>query len=84
MLAHVKNFFLIILGWFFVFFGILGLFLPVLQGILFLLVGLYILSLKSPLAKRVLAKIRRRFPSLSGKMQHARWLVEKRLRRRPR
>lgn len=83
MLAHVKNALLIILGWFFVFFGILGLFLPVLQGLLFLLAGLYILSLKSPLAKRVLARIRRRFPSLSGKIEHARWLVEKRLHRRP-
>lgn len=82
MLAHVKNVLLIIIGWFFVLFGILGLFLPVLQGILFILVGLYILSLKSPFAKRVLAKIRRRFPSLSGKIEHARWLVEKRLSRR--
>lgn len=79
MQTYLKNILLIIIGWLFVFFGILGLFLPVLQGVLFLLIGLYLLSLKSPLAKRVLGKVRRRFPSLSGKIEHARWLVEKKL-----
>jgi len=44
MTAKVKRFLLILTGWAFVALGIVGLFLPVLQGILFLLIGLVILS----------------------------------------
>ena len=51
-------------GWFFTVLGILGLFLPVLQGILFLAIGAYLLSLESPWARRVIEKARRRYPRL--------------------
>jgi uncharacterized membrane protein YbaN (DUF454 family) len=45
--------------------GILGLFLPILQGILFLLIGLSLLSNSSPWAARLLGKARERFPKIS-------------------
>ena len=52
-------------GWGFIVLGILGLFLPILQGILFLLIGLSLLSNSSPWAARLLAKVRGRFPKIS-------------------
>ena len=52
-------------GWGFIVLGILGLFLPILQGILFLLIGLSLLSNSSPWAARLLQKVRDRFPKIS-------------------
>ena len=52
-------------GWGFILLGILGLFLPVLQGILFLLIGLSLLSNSSPWAARLLQRVRERFPKIS-------------------
>ncbi len=54
----------IAIGWLFIALGIAGLFLPVLQGILFLLVGLVILSTEYHWARRLLAYVRSRFPKL--------------------
>ena len=44
--------------------GILGLFLPILQGVLFLLVGLIILSSEYVWAHRLLTGLKERFPKL--------------------
>ena len=52
-----------IAGWTFIVLGILGLFLPFLQGILFLLVGLIILSNHYAFAKRWLDKLKHRYPA---------------------
>jgi uncharacterized membrane protein YbaN (DUF454 family) len=52
-------------GWGFIVLGILGIVLPVLQGILFLLIGLTLLSNSSPRAARILQGLRDRFPKLS-------------------
>jgi uncharacterized protein len=41
------------------------LFLPILQGVLFILVGLVILSTQYAWAHRLLARLRRRFPKIS-------------------
>ena len=51
-------------GWLFVVLGIVGLLLPFLQGILFLLIGLVILSTEYSWARRVLGRVRTRFPKL--------------------
>jgi uncharacterized membrane protein YbaN (DUF454 family) len=51
--------------------GILGLFLPVLQGVLFILVGLYILSRESRTAHELLVKLRVRYPKLDGELRKA-------------
>lgn len=64
-----------IVGWFCIFLGILGLFLPILQGILFLLIGLFILSLVSPrirlFRQRLRARARTRYPKWTGKFEEA-------------
>jgi uncharacterized membrane protein YbaN (DUF454 family) len=62
---------IIIVGWVFIALGIAGLFLPVLQGILFLLIGLVILSTEYHWAKRLLGYVRNRFPKLGSVIQAA-------------
>jgi hypothetical protein len=69
--AKLKHAAILIVGWAFILLGILGLFLPILQGILFLLIGLLILSSVSPWAARVLHWLRKRFPRISDKLDEA-------------
>ncbi|HXF40434.1 MAG TPA: PGPGW domain-containing protein [Blastocatellia bacterium] len=69
--SKLKHAAILFAGWGFILLGILGLFLPILQGILFLLVGLLILSSVSPRAARLLHWLRRRFPRISDKMDEA-------------
>ena len=59
-------------GWGFILLGIAGLFLPILQGILFILIGLFILSGVSPRAARLLERIKNRFPKISRQFDQAR------------
>lgn len=66
-----KRIAIIIIGWVFIALGIVGLFLPVLQGILFLLVGLVILSTEYHWARRLLAYVRSRFPKLDSVIKAA-------------
>lgn len=54
------------IGYFFLVLGVLGLFLPFLQGFLFLFVGLIILAKHALWAQRCLDWIRQRFPRLGG------------------
>ncbi|MDN4594857.1 PGPGW domain-containing protein [Polycladomyces subterraneus] len=68
MNSNVKRILLTVGGWFFLFLGVLGLFLPVLQGVLFLLIGLYLLSFTSPWARRLLMKLRARYPKLAERI----------------
>jgi uncharacterized protein len=49
-------------GWFFIGLGILGLFLPFLQGILFIMIGLAILSSRSQTVQRFLKYLENRYP----------------------
>jgi uncharacterized protein len=58
-------------GWGFILLGIAGLVLPILQGILFILIGLFILSSVSPWAARLLERIRNRFPRISRQFDQA-------------
>jgi len=58
-----------VLGWFLVALGIIGLFLPFLQGILFILLGMIILGPEIPLFRRLLSKIKRRYPLLFEKVE---------------
>lgn len=64
MKSRTKRILVLIVGWSFILLGILGLFLPILQGILFLLVGLIILSSEYVWAHRLLTRLRERFPRL--------------------
>jgi hypothetical protein len=63
--TYLKRALLLTVGWGFVLLGIIGLFLPVLQGVLFLLVGLTILSTQYAWAHRWMTKLRLRFPKIS-------------------
>lgn len=71
MRAIIKRWTLIGIGWFFILLGIAGLFLPVLQGILFLLIGLLILSSEYVWAHRVLSHLRQRFPRFAERAHAA-------------
>ena len=69
----------------FVVLGIAGLFLPVLQGVLFLLVGLILLSTESSRARWLRQAFRRRYPGIGKRMDDARdWLARARQRFRKR
>jgi uncharacterized membrane protein YbaN (DUF454 family) len=52
----------LVLGWFLVGLGIVGLFLPFLQGVLFIMIGLTILSSRSTTVKRLLDLLEKRYP----------------------
>ena len=67
-----KRLLILISGWAFVVLGVLGLFLPFLQGFLFLAIGFYLLSLESVWARRLMDRMRARWPNLAEKMDEAR------------
>ncbi len=58
----IKKLGLLIIGWLFIVLGILGLFIPILQGILFIMIGLAILSSRSEMIKRFLKHLEKRYP----------------------
>jgi len=62
MKGFIKHYFLLSLGWGFIVFGILGLFLPILQGILFLAIGLIILSRRSARVRLFNQRLCQRYP----------------------
>jgi uncharacterized membrane protein YbaN (DUF454 family) len=61
---------ILIIGWIFIGLGILGLFLPILQGFLFIMVGLAILSSRSELVRRFLRYLEKRYPQQHARMVH--------------
>ena len=70
----MKHLLRLIFGWFFLVLGVLGLFLPLLQGILFLAIGFLLLAPNVPVFRRVLRWIQRKYPrvyeKLPGKTKH--------------
>jgi len=56
--------------------GIIGLFVPILQGVLLILLGLWVLSLDSRWAHRCILKLRLRFPKAHRRAQR----ISRRLR----
>ncbi len=67
MKVKITRIIVITLGWIFITLGIAGLFLPFLQGILFLFIGLYFLSHNSIWAKKLLSRLKKKYPSLNTK-----------------
>jgi uncharacterized membrane protein YbaN (DUF454 family) len=76
-----KRWLAIVTGWAFVALGVAGLFLPFLQGVLFLLIGITILSTEYAWARNLLGKLRERFPSLSIRLDAAKARAQERLKR---
>jgi uncharacterized protein len=66
MQPRVKRILVLIAGWSFILLGIAGLVLPFLQGVLFILVGLIILSSQYAWARLWLTKLRKRFPKIGS------------------
>jgi uncharacterized membrane protein YbaN (DUF454 family) len=60
-----------ITGYAFLVLGVLGLFLPFLQGVLFLLIGLLILAKNAPWAHTLLERLRARYPKVGGLIETA-------------
>lgn len=71
----------LVLGWAFLVLGIIGLFVPILQGILFILVGLYLLSHEIPWAARLLKRLKKRYPALNQKLEEVKLKSENWLNR---
>jgi uncharacterized membrane protein YbaN (DUF454 family) len=65
----VKRVALIVAGWALLLLGAVGLLLPVLPGVLFLVVGLSILSVEYEWARRWVVALRRRFPTANRKLE---------------
>ena len=72
MTRRVRSIVIQTLGWTFMVLGVLGLFLPILQGILFLCIGMVLLSYESPWFKERLIRIERRFPKYERQIREAR------------
>ena len=71
MNRYAKRVTILIVGWGFILLGVVGLFLPVLQGVLFLVVGLIILSSEYVWAHHLLTRLRQRFPKISQTAEEA-------------
>lgn len=71
----VKRKLYLIAGIVFFILGILGLFLPILQGVLFLLVSLVLLSKSSARVRLWKRRLIQRYPQWGGKLQQAeKWI----------
>ncbi len=68
----VKRIIILTLGWLFLILGVIGLFLPILQGFLFIGIGLAVLSKESETAKRILLWVKKRYPQAYQQLVHFR------------
>ena len=66
-MGKLKTIAILIIGWLFVGLGVLGLFLPILQGIFFILIGLGILSSRSHTVRRFLNYLEGHCPHQYGR-----------------
>ncbi|GGA35954.1 hypothetical protein GCM10007416_06030 [Kroppenstedtia guangzhouensis] len=57
-----------IIGWFFIVLGVFGLVLPFLQGVLFILIGLMVLSKTSSWAHDLVIKLETRYPKVGRQL----------------
>ncbi len=76
----MKRTLLIATGWLCIVLGIAGLFLPILQGVLFLIIGLLILSREYTWARNLLQRFEKRFPEVSKKAARLSRRVRARIR----
>lgn len=77
MKSTAKRVLTIVVGWTFILLGIAGLFLPILQGILFITIGLIILSTEYVWAHHLLQKLRARFPRIAHMSEEAKVKAER-------
>jgi uncharacterized protein len=72
MRRKVRQWSILATGWIFVLLGVVGLFLPLMQGVLFILIGLVLLSAVSPRARLAIQRIRRRWPRTGARIDATR------------
>ena len=58
-----------VFGWAFIVIGALGVFLPLLQGVLFMVIGLTILSTRYAFARRILARLEHKYPAIHARVE---------------
>jgi uncharacterized membrane protein YbaN (DUF454 family) len=58
-------------GWVFMVLGVLGLFLPILQGILFLCIGLILLAKAQPRFRLLKMRLKKRYPKYAAAFEAA-------------
>jgi uncharacterized protein len=74
MQARLKRWGVLAMGWLFVLLGIVGLVLPVLQGVLFIVIGMLILSTEYVWAHHLVRKLLKKFPWVDQQLHRApRW-----------
>lgn len=71
MTLALKRKFFVAGGWVFLVLGVLGLFLPFLQGILFLLVGLILLAKAQPRFRLLKMRLKKRYPKYAAAFEAA-------------
>lgn len=77
MHKHLKRVLVFAAGIVFLLVGVAGLFLPFLQGVLFIAIGLLLLSLYSPKLRAWMDRHTRRFPKLHrAVMEVEEWVVK--------
>ena len=77
MTRSVKRALFFFFGWAFIVLGVLGIFLPILQGILFLLVGVILLSRESVWMQGQIEKLREKYPKFAEKHDEAEAFAER-------
>jgi len=58
-----------VFGWTFLVLGVLGLLLPLLQGVLFIVIGLTILSTRNAFARRILSRLEQKYPEIYARVE---------------
>ena len=69
MIRHVKRTALLVLGILFLLLGVVGLFLPFLQGVLFLIIGFLLISICVPQVREWMMSHTRKYPALHDKVE---------------
>lgn len=77
-MKKIKKTFVWILGIIFIIIGLIGLVLPIVQGILFLAIGFFLLSLCSPKVSLHINKHAEKYPNFHQKLKKVEaWVIEK-------
>ena len=79
----LKRIFRYIFGIFFLILGVAGLFLPILQGILFIIAGLLILAPESRRIRRLLDTLRKKYPAVFRSAERMKAKFTRTLRKEP-
>ena len=68
-------------GWFFVVLGVIGCFLPILQGLLFMLIGFLVLAPEVPFIHRILLRLKEKYPEIFRRAEEMQEQLKAKFRR---